>query len=299
MSEGEGPTQAFEFAISAVSTFHSTYLEDLAIYSAAGIRGIGLWEYKLPRGRDEEMAERLLENRLKATFCFPNVKGVLPGDGFDVRFSQPTDRKMRIDMLCEGIRRLAMYDPVAVICLTGPLNQIDRAQGRTWVVEGLKQAADVAGEVGVRLAIEVFSPGPTASLVSTIPEALELIEDMRATNVDVLIDTWHVSDLVRTLDDVQRYGDRIVGVQISDRPAKVRGGMDRVLPGDGEMDLVSILKALRRSAFSGWYELEIFSDDGTFGNTYPGSLWRMEASVLVSSARDRFVQLWDASNPYD
>jgi hypothetical protein len=63
------------------------------------------------------------------------------------------------------------------------------------------------------------------------------------------------------------------------------------------MDLVSILKGIRRSRFQGWYELEIFSDDGTFGNPYPDSLWKIDARVLVSSARDRFIRLWERSEP--
>ena len=43
------------FAVSACTTYHSTFADDLAAYRALGIAGIGLWEYKIPTGRDAEM----------------------------------------------------------------------------------------------------------------------------------------------------------------------------------------------------------------------------------------------------
>jgi hypothetical protein len=65
------------FAVSACTTYHSSFAEDLANYRALDIDGIGLWEYKLPQGRDDETVARFQESGLTATFCFPNVPGHL------------------------------------------------------------------------------------------------------------------------------------------------------------------------------------------------------------------------------
>src|SRR6516225_1322610 len=227
------------FAVSACTTYHSTFAEDLANYQALDIDGIGLWEYKLPPGRDDESVAMFQESGLTATFCFPNVPGVIYGD---VLFSEPKDPRERLTRLKAGIRRLARFRPLAVACLAGPPR-----------------------DVGVRLALEVIRPGPSGSLASTIPEACALIADIGVPNIDVLIDTWHFWDSPQALADIRAHGERIVGVQVNDRSSAARGWGDRALPGRGDMDLTEILKVVRTSGFSGWYELEIFSDDGTLG----------------------------------
>ena len=71
--------------------------------------------------------------------------------------------------------------------------------------------------------------------------------------------------------------------------------MDRTLPGWGSSGIVDIVRRLRASGFDGWYEIEIFSDDGTFGSDYPDSLWKMPPERLVREARDAFARVWEAS----
>jgi len=273
------------FAVSACTTYHSTFAEDLANYRALGIEGIGLWEYKLPEGRDDETVARFQESGLTATFCFPNVPGVIYGD---VLFSEPKDPRERLALLKAGIRRLARFKPLAVACLAGPPRDVPVATARARVVEALREAADVAGELDVRLALEVIRPGPGGSLASTIPEARALIADTGAPNIDVLIDTWHFWDSPQALADIRSHGESIVGVQVNDRSSAARGWGDRTLPGRGDMDLTAILQAVRDSRFSGWYELEIFSDDGEFGHSYPDSLWRREPVELLRAGREAF-----------
>jgi sugar phosphate isomerase/epimerase len=280
------------FAVSACTTYHSTFAEDLANYQALDIDGIGLWEYKLPDGRDDEAAASFQDSGLTATFCFPNVPGVIYGD---VLFSEPKDPRERLTRLKAGIRRLARFRPLAVACLAGPPRDVGASVARARVVEALREAAYVAGEVGVRLALEVIRPGPGGSLASTIPEACALIADIGVPNIDVLIDTWHFWDSPQALADIRAHGDGIVGVQVNDRSSAARGWGDRALPGRGDMDLTEILKVVRASGFSGWYELEIFSDDGTLGTAYADSLWKWPARDLLRAGRDGFAQVWQAS----
>ena len=39
--------------------------------------------------------------------------------------------------------------------------------------------------------------------------------------------------------------------------------------------------------YTGWYDLEILSDNGLFGNDYPDSLWKLPPANLVKAARTR------------
>ena len=50
--------------------------------------------------------------------------------------------------------------------------------------------------------------------------------------------------------------------------------------------------ALDQSGYTGWYELEIFSDDGRFGNDYDDSLWKLDPVELVRAGRSKFEDAW-------
>jgi sugar phosphate isomerase/epimerase len=65
-----------------------------------------------------------------------------------------------------------------------------------------------------------------------------------------------------------------------------------VLPGDGCADVAAILGALDRAGWDGYYDIEIFSDNGAFGTAYPDSLWDLPATDLAAAARERFSTCW-------
>ena len=87
--------------------------------------------------------------------------------------------------------------------------------------------------------------------------------------------------------------DRIAGVHINDVRAESRGWADRVLPGEGIADLPAALAALDEAGWEGLYDLEIFSDNGTFGASYPDSLWNVPAAELARRARLSLDEAWE------
>ena len=84
------------------------------------------------------------------------------------------------------------------------------------------------------------------SFVSSIPETLELLEEVGRPSVGVMVDTYHLWDTPTVLDDVARHVDRITGVHVADFRDPPRSSGDRVLPGDGVADLPRLLRALAR-----------------------------------------------------
>jgi sugar phosphate isomerase/epimerase len=281
------------FAVSSCTTYHTTLEDDMDTYRTLGIRGMGVWEYKVDPSRAQEQADQFLEKGLVATFCFPNVPGVIYGDAL---FSEPKDRGRRLELLAEGIGRLALFEPIAVACLAGAPRDQDPDTARGWTVDGLRQAAQVAGEIGIDLAVEVIRPGPGGGFARTIPEAVGLIDDIGLDNVGLLVDFWHIWDQPGVEQEIVTYGDRIIGVQVNDSAPGAKGWFDRALPGEGEMDLDGLLGALGEANYDGWYELELFSDDGTFGNDLgERSLWRLDPEQLLRSGRDAFFEAWEKS----
>ncbi len=84
-----------------------------------------------------------------------------------------------------------------------------------------------------------------------------------------------------------------VMVHLNDWRDPTRSWCDRVLPGDGIADIPGIFRALDEGGFEGWFELELFSDDGKFGNDFEDSLWKWDPVELVRTGRDKAYALWE------
>src|SRR5207237_7384784 len=91
--------------------------------------------------------------------------------------------------------------------------------------------------------------------------------------------------------------ERFVGVHICDAREQTRGWADRVFPGDGKADVPRILAALDGAGWNGLYDIELFSDDGTFGAAYPDSIWSLPSAESLERARASFERCWSAIPP--
>ena len=108
------------------------------------------------------------------------------------------------------------------------------------------ELCDHAADVGAQVHLE-FMP---ISCVATLREAWTIVRDADRPNGGIVFDTWHFFrgdpdfDLLATIP-----GDRIYCVQIDDAAAQPRGSLrddtkNRLLPGDGDLDLARAVRAL-------------------------------------------------------
>lgn len=278
------------FAVSQVSTLAASFAEDLDAYVRAGAGGIGIWETKLPEGQDPASLEALEQSGLAATSAVPLVPSVLPLP----LLGGPDDPRQRIDAYRASIRRLAPFRPSGLVCLTGTGEGLDPAEARRTIVAGLRELAAEAEQAGLRLALEPYQRegGGPWSTISTVGEAVDLIDEVGSPALGIQFDMWHLWNTPSLYDDIQRHVDRFVGVHLCDHRNPTRGWADRALPGDGDAGLPAILRALDEAGWDGYYDLEIFSDNGTFGAEYPDSLWNVDAYELVVRARAAFDRMW-------
>jgi len=165
------------------------------------------------------------------------------------------------------------------------------ATDRRTIVEGLKAAADTAGEAGVELGFEAIRKD-AGSIISTLPEMLGILQDIGAPNIRIIFDAWHFWDLPNIVNDLEKYADRFICIQVNDR-RKPRSWADRLLPGDGDLDLPGFFSALDKGGFKGWYDLEVFSDNGMWGDTFPDSLYNLKATEVAKRGVEGFRKAWD------
>jgi sugar phosphate isomerase/epimerase len=275
------------FSISQITTLPASFAEDLEAYRAAGAEGVGIWELKIPHGGEAEALAALEASGLEPATAVTNVPSILPLP----HFPGPEDPAVRIEQYCAGLRRLAPFRPSAVVLITGPGD-------RSAVIEGLRTIAAEARATGLRIALEPYSAsqgGEDWTIVSAIRDAVELIDEARvADDVGVMFDLWHLWDTQTLEQDIADHIDRIAGVHVDDVREPTRSFADRVLPGDGVADVPHVLRLLDDAGWDGFYDLEIFSDDGSMGTELPDSLWKVPPAELARRGHDAFLRCWEA-----
>ena len=267
------------FSISQVSTLAASFADDVRAYVAAGADRIGVWEIKL--GGDS--LEEFRASGLRCATAVPSVPSVhplplLPG---------PETPRERVDALLRSLEILAPYAPSAVLCFSGPGD-------RDTAVRGVREIAREAERLDLTLALEPFQLEDIEnwSILNTLGDAAGFVDEVGSDAIGIQFDTWALWNTPGLFDEIPRYAHLIAGVHVSDWREPTRGWADRVLPGDGIADLSAILGVLEDVGWEGFYDLEIFSDNGTFGSAYPDSLWDLDAAELARRGREAFFNCW-------
>ncbi len=211
-------------------------------------------------------------------------------------FPGPEDPADRVAEIIRGIRRLAPFEPGPAVLITGPQGDRELAEAYEISVTSLKQIARAAAEVGMVVGLEAIhaSIRDDWTIVATVPEMAQMLADIDEPNTGMAVDIWHLWDTPDFLHHLGEHASKIVGVHVDDWREPTRSWCDRVLPGDGVADLRGIFGVLDAGGFDGWFDFEIFSDDGSFGNDFPDSLWKWDPVELVRAGRERFMSLWES-----
>jgi sugar phosphate isomerase/epimerase len=267
-------------SLSEISTPTASFRDDLRAYAAAGFGGIGIWESKLDDDDDDLAA--LLSSGIRATNCVPLVPSILP----NTVIAGPEDVGERVDALCRSLRRLAPYEPDSVVCLTGAAGWRSEDDARALVVEGLQRLASVADEVDVWLGLEPIHVSERAglSIVTSIPEALDLLEEAGLPTVGIMVDLWHIGETPTIDRDLRENVDRISGVHVADRFAVGRD--DRALPGEGVSRTAELMRLLHDAGWRGAWDVEIFGDPN-----HPDSLWSLDVEAAARRAHEAITRI--------
>jgi sugar phosphate isomerase/epimerase len=274
------------YAVNAYTTPHNTVWQDIEQVARTGGRGLGLWEAKLEAGSDERVKAAMLDAELTPTYCVPAIHTILPVT-FNVA-GIPSDPVERTARLCESIRRLAAFEPQAIVVGPGtsgdPAHPVGPVEA---VAQGLATAADVAAAEGVPITFELLAERRGSPLY-TLPMIAEFIDQVGRSNVGIMFDIFHSWCEPDLHEHLRTYGSRINSVHVNDIKVHERDGFDREIPGRGRNVAAEIMATLIEVGYDGWWELEVFSDDGTFGTDLPDSYWRMPHEELLALCKAGF-----------
>ncbi len=278
------------YAVNAYSTPHNSALDDIEQVARTGGGGVGLWEGKFRSGGDAEIRAALQAHGLAATYCVPAIHTILP-----VPFNQAgavVDPQQRTELICESVRRLAAFEPAAVVVGPGTSGDAANPVGPvSAVAEGLARIADVAAEEGVEITFELLAERRGSPLYE-LPQIVDFVDAIGRPNVGIMFDVFHSWCEPDLHERLRRYGHRINSVHVNDIKPEERGGFDRELPGRGRAVAPEIIATLLEVGYDGWWELEVFSDDGTYGADYEDSYWKQPHEQLLRESKAAFDDCW-------
>ncbi len=287
-------TEAPRYSLCELAFPDTSLEQDIEIAAGSGATGLSIDEGKLGERRPREVAAALAAAGLQAATCVPAVMSFLPGR----RIYGPEDVAERVTLMCEGVRRLAELRPTSILCLTGPAGSFPEAEARKRAAEALHALATTADAEGVPLSFETFrfADPHDYSVVFGLEDAVAFLAEAGRPDVGLCYDIWHVwGSSERLLEMTRELASRINVVQLNDVRQPTRSWNDRVLPGDGVADLPGILAALREGGYEGWFDLEVFSDDGRWGQDFPDSVWKLPWLEQARRGHEGLLRAWRVS----
>jgi sugar phosphate isomerase/epimerase len=238
-----------------------------------GIPGIGLWRGPVAEYGPEATAKLVRDAGLTVT--------TLCRGGFFTTAADLDDNRAAVD-------EAATLGTDTLVLVSGglPAGSKDLAAARSLITDALTELAPYAASRGVRLAIEPLHPMYAADrcAVSTLDQALALAEPFPASQVGVVVDTYHIWWDDHAPAAVARAGaqGRIHSFQLADwttpLPAGVLNGRGQI--GDGCIDLRAWRELVDASGYTGPIEVELFNDD----------LWARDGAEVLEETVRRYVR---------
>jgi sugar phosphate isomerase/epimerase len=149
-----------------------------------------------------------------------------------------------------GLAHAAGCDNAAIV---GPLEKGDLRH----VASAYRELCQYAATLGMKLAFELMG---LATQLNCISAALELVELAGVENGGLALDTYHFfagPSTWRDLEDLPL--SRIVAVHLADGPEDLSDPsieFNRIMPGEGELQLVDFVRVLDAKGFDGFWHVE-------------------------------------------
>jgi sugar phosphate isomerase/epimerase len=279
-----------QFGVSEFTHWFQSFEEDVALYQQTGVASMELCERKLAREttRAWQQLAFLKETGLRVSSVQPRVHALFQD------FMCP-DLEMPQERLAEyrkSIDLIAKFFPnIPLVTISGRAPRSNYQLAHQTARKLYPDLADYAADQGVRIMFEPLHPilMNTDTFICSLTEAMRLVEDVDRKNFGICLDVWHVWQEPLIHQQIRKLGDRLFGVHISDWPKdEPRCPADRLLPGDGCIDLAVLFASIEASGYRGSYCLEIFSDE-----ELSDSLWRQDGAHVIERAREGFNSSWN------
>lgn len=240
--------------LSQVCSLHSDFGRDVEDYAAGQCRQIEVWLTKLETFLENHSLTELREllDKHQVTLPVASFQGGLLTSQGDARTIAWEHFEKRLS-LCQ---QCSISVIVLAADIAAPLQQtdVDRA------VASLQQAAELAAGYRVRVALEFQA---RSAFINNLQTAVAVVEDVGRANLGICLDAFHFYTGPSKYSDLQLLtSDTLFHVQLSDLadvPREFAADSDRILPGDGDFDVVALIEQLRAVNYRGTVAIEVMN----------------------------------------
>ena len=248
-------------------------------YAAAGVGGMSIW-LDAARGFKGAMSEAGQMVRDEGLDIVSYVRG-----GFFTAL-EGGDRQKAISENKKIIDEAAELGAPLIVLVVGATPGQSLFDSRKQIAEGLAAVLPHAQAGGVKLGIEPLHPmyADSRSAVSTVAQANAICDALDHPYIGITLDVYHVwwDDELEAQIKIAGEKDRLFSFHIcdwKDQPDDLLN--DRVLMGEGVIDIPQIRQWVKASGFSGYQEVEIFS------NRY----WAMDQDEYLLKIKEAYLSL--------
>lgn len=271
--------------ISQATTMNAAFDADLRAFARGGWTAVELWLTKLEAYLKDHSTQDVRD--LVASHGL--VAAAAAGQG-GLLLSRGAERPLHWSLFRQ---RLTILRELGVPVLVLAVDHIRNFSAEDYhrAAAALREAASLAGDSGVRVALEFQK---TAGFCTSLDTAIAVIDQCGSSNVGVCLDLFHFQTGPSKFGDLAYLSrDNLAWVQICDLagvPRELAGDGDRILPGDGEFPIGQVIDHLGKIGYDGFVSLEVLNP----------RLWQVSANRLADlgyQAVSRSLGSWCAPVP--
>ncbi len=244
-------------------------------FAEAGVRGITVWRDALEKRNIQQTGNVLRQHQLQIiSLC---RGGFFPATSAEKRQAALEENKKAID------EAAALGAPMIVlVCGAEPGQPL--AISRQQIQDGIEALLPYAEEHQVKLAIEPLHPmyADTRSAINTLGQANDMAEAISSSWVGVAVDVYHLWWDNHLQSEIMRCGrnNHLFAFHICDWNVPTLDMLnDRGLMGEGCINVPEIRSWVEAAGFTGFTEVEIFSN----------RFWQMEQDAFLEKIKEAYL----------
>lgn len=241
--------------IHTITTKPWSLREAIEGYTKAGVPAVTVWQQHLEPQGTRESGKMLRDSGL-------TVVSLCRGGFFPA--TTETERKEAVDNNRVAIDQAAAIGAPLVVLVCGAAPGMPLAEARAQILDGIAAVLPHAEAAGVKLAIEPLHPmyADSRSAVNTLKQANDIVEQLGHEMVGVTVDVYHLWWDPGLEAEIKRASDWLLSFHVSDWRTPTRDILnDRGLMGEGCINIREIRRWVEAAGFSGYNEVEIFSNE--------------------------------------
>jgi sugar phosphate isomerase/epimerase len=249
-------------------------LEKVRLTAEAGFSAIELWINDIyefvGQGGEVRDIEKAIADYGLAVPSMISARGW--GEAIEIEYPIMKDEvKRRLELTARFGAQWLVCSPPRLPC--------DLAQ----VTERYKDLLETGRQIGAKPTFEYIS---FFKSVYALPQAWQVVQDADDHDATLIVDAFHGWNSNSTLDDLKAIPvERISHYHIDDANPNIPAGQqtdpDRVMIGDGPIDLKAELVVLKEKGYTGAISLELFNQD----------LWARDPAEVLKIGFDRLTEL--------